>query len=130
MHRAKFSQGQQPPKMYIQPTSAGDGQTSCKACLASGERRRCSNEAKTQIPLKFAGVPRTPEPISPASESKFAILLGHMDEILLFNIFFQLSIHALVAKVQPDKFVRWCADGDFLRNFCCLLYTSPSPRDS
>jgi len=25
-----------------------------------------------------------------------------------------LSIHALVAKIQPDKVVRWCADGDFL----------------
>jgi len=25
-----------------------------------------------------------------------------------------LSIHALVAKIQPDKLVRWCADGDFL----------------
>jgi len=26
-----------------------------------------------------------------------------------------LSIRALVAKIQPDKVVRWCADGDFLR---------------
>jgi len=25
-----------------------------------------------------------------------------------------LLIHALVAKIQPDKVVRWCADGDFL----------------
>jgi len=30
----------------------------------SGERRRCSNEAKTRNPLKFAGVPQTTEPIS------------------------------------------------------------------
>jgi len=29
--------------------------------------------------------------------------------------FFRLSIHALVAKIQPDKVVRWCPDGDFLR---------------
>jgi len=28
--------------------------------------------------------------------------------------FFQLSIHALVAKIQPDKVVRWCRDCDFL----------------
>ena len=27
----------------------------------------------------------------------------------------RLSIRALIAKIQPDKFVRWCSDGDFLR---------------
>jgi len=26
-----------------------------------------------------------------------------------------MSIHALVAKIQPDKFVRWCQNGDILR---------------
>jgi len=41
----------------------GDGQRSCKVRLASAERRRCSNEAKTRNPLKFAGVPQTNEPI-------------------------------------------------------------------
>ena len=44
---------QEPPKC----TSPGDGQTSCKDSLTSGERRRCSNKAKTRNPLKFAGVP-------------------------------------------------------------------------
>ena len=39
-----------------------------------------------------------------------------MEEVLLFNkLFFQLLIHALVAKIEPDKVVRWCRDGDFLR---------------
>ena len=28
--------------------------------------------------------------------------------------FFRLSIHALVAKIWPDKVMRWCPDGDFL----------------
>jgi len=46
-------------KMYKQSTSPGDGQRSCKVWLASVEQRRCSNEAKTQKPLKFAGVPQT-----------------------------------------------------------------------
>ena len=35
----------------------------------------------------------------------------------MFNkFFFRLSIHALVAKIWPDKVVRvrWCPDGDFL----------------
>jgi len=29
--------------------------------------------------------------------------------------FFRLSIHASAAKTQPDKFARWCQNGDFLR---------------
>jgi len=41
-----------------------------------------------------------------------------VEKILLFNkFFFQLSIHALVAKIRPH----WmCPDGDFLRHFCVL----------
>ena len=39
-----------------------------------------------------------------------------MEDILLLNkLFFRLSIYVLVAKIQPDKVVRWCPDGDFLR---------------
>jgi len=36
--------------------------------------------------------------------------------------FFRLSIYALVAKIQPDKVVRWCRDGNFLRHFCVLYF--------
>jgi len=50
-------------------------------------------------PLKFVGVPQTPEPISAASGLKFTILWGHLEDILLLNKFFQLSICALVAKI-------------------------------
>jgi len=66
--------GQQPPKMYTQCTSPGDGQTSCKVWLASGEQRRCSNEGKTQNPLKFAWVPQTRQQISAISGPKFTML--------------------------------------------------------
>ena len=59
----------------------------------------CSNGAKTQNPLKFAGVPQTNKKNS-ASGPKFTILWGHVEEILLLNKFFsRLSIHALVAKI-------------------------------
>jgi len=34
----------------------------------------CSNAAKTRNPLKFAGVPQTPEPISAFNGPKFAVL--------------------------------------------------------
>jgi len=37
-----------------------------------------------------------------------------VEELLLLNkFFFRLSIHALVAKIWPDKVVLWCPDGDF-----------------
>jgi len=76
----------------------------------------CSNPAKTQNPLKFVGVPQTPEPTSAVSGPKFTIFSGHVEEVLLLNkFFFRLSIHALVAKIWPDKVVGWCRDGDFLR---------------
>jgi len=71
--------------------------------LASVERLRCSNEAKTQKPLKFAGVPQARQSISTAIGPKFTILWGHLEAILLVNIFFQLSIHALVARIQHEK---------------------------
>ena len=81
-------------------------------------------------PLKFAGVPQTPELISAVSgPPKFTILRGHVEEVLLHNNLFRLSIHALVAKIQPDKIVQWCRDGDdgaemaiFLRQFCVLYF--------
>jgi len=68
--------GQEPPKMCIYCTSTGDGQTSCKVWLASGEQRRCSKKGKKQNQLKFAGVPQTGKPISAIGGPKFAILWG------------------------------------------------------
>jgi len=59
----------------------------------------CSNTAKKRNPLKLAGVPQTNETISAASGPKFTILWGHVEEILLLNNFFRLSISAVVAKI-------------------------------
>jgi len=74
-----------------------------------------SNAAKTRKPLKVAGVPQTRQQISAVGRPKFVILWRHVEEVLLLNkFFFQLSIGALVAKIQPDKVVRWCQNGDFL----------------
>jgi len=39
--------------------------------------RRCSKEAKMRSPLKFAGVPQTPEPISTVSAPQTCILNSH-----------------------------------------------------
>jgi len=53
----------------------------------------CSNAAKTRNPLKLPGVPQTNETISAASEPKFTILCGHVEEILLLTSFFRLHGH-------------------------------------
>jgi len=90
LHLAKIRSGARAPKVYILCTSQGEGQTSCKVRLACGERRRCSNEAKTRNPLKFAGVPETHQSIPAVNRPKFAILWGHLEEILLFNNFFPM----------------------------------------
>jgi len=89
LHRAKFHQGAgagAPKNVYIvyQP---GDGQTSFKVWLVSGERCRCSNEGKTRNQLKFAGVPQTGKLISAGNGPKFTILWEHVEGILLFNYF-------------------------------------------
>jgi len=60
------------------PQSLGDAHTGVP----------CSNTAKTQNPLKLAGVPQTTRPISAASGPKFSILWGHVEEILLLKKFF------------------------------------------
>jgi len=59
----------------------------------------CSNAANTRKPLKVAGVPQTPETVSAASGSKFAILWDMWDILLLNKFFFRLSIHASIAKI-------------------------------
>jgi len=76
---------------------------------------QCSNAAKTQNLFKFVGVPQTPEPISAVSGPKFTILSGDVEEVLVLNKFFPIVDTCLVAKIWPDKVVRWYRDGNFLR---------------
>ena len=98
-----------------------------QSLLTPTTRVPCSNAAKTRNPLKFTGVPQTRQQISAASGPKFTVLTGHVEEVLLFNNFFRLSIHALVAKISSDKVVRWCPDGAFLAIFCWSCISS-EPR--
>ena len=93
--------------------------------LASGERHRCSNECKTRNPLKFAGVPQTPQPISAVScWPKLAILWRHVEDILLFNKFFTIVDTCLscsckdTARQSCGMVRRW----RFLRHFCVLYF--------
>ena len=45
-----------------------------------------------------------------------------MTLVVRFWGIFVINCHALVAKIKPDKVVRWCAGGDFLRHFCVLYF--------
>ena len=63
----------------------------------------CSNAAKTQNPLKFAGVPQTRQKISAVSRPKFTILSGHVEEVLLFNKFFPIVDTRLSSENSPTK---------------------------
>jgi len=114
----KIPSGREPPKMYIWCTSPGDGQTLCKVWLACSERRHCSNEAKIRNPMKFAGVPETHQPISAVNGLKFAILWGHLKE-MLFNNFFRIVDTCLICKDiagQSCAMVRrWRFFASFLR---------------
>ena len=79
----------------------------------------CSNAAKTRNPLKFAGVPQTPEPISAVSGRKFTILRGLVKEVLLFNNFFSdCRYMPQLRKYSPTKLcdgAEMAIFGDFLR---------------
>jgi len=74
-------------------------------------------------PLKLAGVPQTNETISAASGSKFAILHGHVEDILLLNKFFPIVDTCLSCE---DIARQSCAMAPalrfFLRRFCVLYF--------
>ena len=81
----------------------------------------CSNAAKTRNPLKFAGVPQTTGPISAASGPKFAMLWGHVDDILLLNTLFPIADMCLscedIARQSCGMVPRWR-----LTTFCVLYF--------
>jgi len=118
----KIASGDKSPRKCIYSVPAQETAKHCAKFAWPPVSDVCSNEGKTRNPLKFAGVPQTPEQIWVTSGPKFTILWGHMEEILLLNKLFRLLIHAFVAKIQPDKVVWWCAGGDFLRPFCILHF--------
>jgi len=52
----------------------------------------------------------------------FCIISCIISSVGIF-VFFRLSICALVAKILPDKVVRWCPDGKFLVIFASCIFT-------
>jgi len=81
-----------------------------------------SNAAKMQNPLKFEGVPQTPEPISAVSGPKFTILSGHVEEVLLLNKFFPIVETCLSCE---DMARHSCAMVPRLRFFASCICSEP-----
>jgi len=79
-----------PNVMAALPNIGGALCSSRKVWLMPTTRAPCSNAAKMRNLLKFAGVLQTRQQISAASGPKFAILWGHVKEVLLFNKFFPI----------------------------------------
>jgi len=88
--------------------------------LMPATRVPCSNAAKTRNPLKFVGVPQTRQQISAVSKSKFTILRGHMEEVLLLKKFFPIVDICLsceeTAQQSCAMVLRW--------RFFCVIFAS------
>jgi len=73
----------------------------------------------TRETLKFARVPQTCQPVSAANGLKFTILWGQVEEILLFNYFFQVVDMCLscvdTGRQSWANVPGWRIFGDFLR---------------
>ena len=92
--------------------------------LTPTTRVPCS-AAKTRNPLKLAGCPKLTKRSQPlvGRSSPYCKDVG---EILLFNMFFLLSIHTLVAMIEPDKVMPWYVYGEFLAIFLHpVFYSEP-----
>ena len=86
----------------------------------------CSNAAKTQNPLKFVGVPQTPEPISAVSGPKFTILPGHVEEILLLNKFFSDCRYVpWLRRYSPTNLWDGAQMVTFWQFFACCIFSEP-----
>jgi len=106
-----------PNVMAALPNIGGALCSSRKVWLTPTTKVPCNNAAKTGNPLKFDGVPLTPEPIAAVSGLKFTILCEPVDEILLLNKFFPIVDTCLSCEDIHDKVVRCCTDG----HFCVIL---------
>ena len=83
----------------------------------------CINAAKMQNPLKFAGVPQTTGSISAASGPKFTIFWGHVEEVLLLNMFFFLIVNmCLSSEVIAHRSCAMVPRWRFLATFCVLSF--------
>jgi len=113
---AKIPLGGKSPGKCIYSLPAQETAKHHAVWLTSGERRRCSSEANTQKPLKFAGLPQTLKPISATSEP-FGILWGQIFP----------TIDSLPASGLTPRLYDWSVSSEhlflflvfFISLFCC-----------
>ena len=108
------------PNLMVALPNIGGALCSTPQSLADAHYKMpCSNAGKTRNQLKFAGVPQTGQPISAASRSKFTILWGHVEDILLLNKFFPIVDTCLncedIARQSCAMVPRWQFLATFLR---------------
>jgi len=108
------------PNVMVAPPNIGGALCSTPQSLADAHYQMpCSNAAKTRNPLKFAGVPQSSGSISAASGPKFTTLRGHVEDILLLNIFFPIVDTCLscedIARQRCAMVPRWRFLETFLR---------------
>ena len=108
-----------PIVMVALPNVGGDLYSTPQSLADAHYYMPCSDAAKTRNRLKFGGVPQTNEMISAASEPKFTILWGHLEEILLLNNFFPIVDTRLscedIARQSCMMVRRWRLFSDLLR---------------
>jgi len=124
----KMRQGAKAPRKRIYNVPAQEVAKQRAVWLAFGERRICSNEGITRNRLKFAGVHQTGKPISAISGPNFAILWDMWQRQCCLTSFFPIAPTCLIcefAKIQPDKVVRRCPNGEFFTILCALYFSEP-----
>jgi len=109
--------------MYIQCTSPADGHCAKFGWPPVSDVAAVTKARRTRNPLKFVGMPqyKLVNRSQPLVErcSPYCGMCAR-----LFNSFFRLLIHALVAKIQPHTVVpRSPAHGKFLVIFCVLHFS-------
>jgi len=86
-----------------------------KLCLTLTTIVTCITLSRRETRWNYLGCPKLPNRSQPLVGRSSPYCEVMRKRYWCLTRFFRLSIHALVAKLQPGKVVRWCRDGDFLR---------------
>jgi len=85
---------------------------------------------RRETPLKFAGVPQTRQQISAICRPKFTILPGHVEEVLLFNMFFPIVDTGLssedIARQSCAMVPKWRFFAYCISNEPCAAHFRPA----
>ena len=94
-----------------------------KVSLTPTTRVPCSNADKARNPLKCAEVPKLAKRSQPLIGRSSDYCENMWRRYCHLTSFFRLSIHALVAKIQPDKVVR-CAHMAIFASFLRPVFSA------